>query len=74
MMDEMKELLTNAMHEIRNLRRQNELLGAKVEVMDFFATVLHTTPAHHNQGESLDVAWLLQKKLDELTESSMIRR
>ena len=69
-MDSMKELLTGAMHEIRDLRRRNEILGAKVEVMDFFALVLHTQPAHRSEGASIDVAWQLQRKLDEIAKES----
>ncbi len=65
-MDRLKDLLSNAMHEIRDLRRRNEILNAKVEVMDLFACVLHTTPASRSQGAAPDVAWLLQKKIDEL--------
>lgn len=30
-MDPLEELLTNAMHEIQDLRRRNEILSAKVE-------------------------------------------
>lgn len=65
-MDSMKELLTSAMHEIHNLRRRNEILSAKVEVMELFACVLHTKAASHIQGASPDVAWALQKKINEI--------
>ena len=66
----MKELLANARQEILTLRRENEILRAKVEVMDLFACVLHTTPASRNQGAAPDVAWALQKKIDELGKRS----
>lgn len=62
----MKDLLQSAMHEIAGLRRQNEILQAKVEVMDLFACVLHTTAASRTQGMSVDVAWQLQKAIDEI--------
>jgi hypothetical protein len=62
----MKHLLNNAMYEIRDLRRRNEILSAKVEVMDLFALVLNTSPARQSIGMSEDVAWALQKKIDEL--------
>lgn len=65
-MDPLKELLTSAVHEIQGLRRRNEILNAKVEVMELFACVLHTTPAQHSQSMSPDVAWALQKKIDEI--------
>lgn len=38
----MKHLLNAAADEITILRRQNEILNAKVEVMELFACVLHT--------------------------------
>ena len=63
----MKNLLTKAREEILSLRRTNEVLAAKVEMIDLFACVLHTQPAVHNQGMAEDVAWELQEKIDEIT-------
>lgn len=60
----MKTLLVEAKHEILNLRRENEILRAKVEVMELFACVLQTQPARNSQGGSPDVAWGLQKQID----------
>jgi sulfate adenylyltransferase subunit 1 (EFTu-like GTPase family) len=60
------ELLNDAKHEILSLRRQNEILRAKVEVMDLFACVLHTQPAQREQGMAIDVAWQLDKEIDRL--------
>ena len=62
----MKNLLNDARHEILNLRRENEILRAKVEMIDLFASVLHTQPALRREGRAPDVAWALQKKIDEL--------
>lgn len=62
-----KQLLIDAENEIKSLRRQNEILAAKVEVMDLFAGVLHTSPACRQRGASPDVAWQLRNKIDELT-------
>lgn len=39
----MKELLNDARHEILNLRRENEILRAKQEMIDLFACVLNTS-------------------------------
>ena len=69
-MTELEELLTNAMHEIRDLRRRNEVLGAKVEMIDLFACVLHTQAAANPQGYSPDVAFALQKKIVELQQEA----
>ncbi len=66
-MNPLKELLLNAMHEIRDLRRRNEILAAKVEMIDLFACVLHTQAASRSEGAAPDVAWALQKKIDEIT-------
>ena len=68
-MTDMKILLNEARHEILDLRRANEILRAKVEVMELFACVLHTQPARGSQGMAPDVAWALQKKIDELAEN-----
>jgi sulfate adenylyltransferase subunit 1 (EFTu-like GTPase family) len=62
----MKDLLNDSRHEILALRRENEILRAKVEVMDLFALVLNTTPNYRSQGMAIDVAWRLQKEIDAL--------
>lgn len=62
-----KNLLLEAEAEIRELRRQNEILGAKVEVMNLFATVLHTQPAGYGpMGASECVASKLRREHDRL--------
>lgn len=62
----MRDLLNDAVHEIRDLRRQNEILLAKVETMDLLACFLHTSPATRSQGMAPNVEWALQQKIDEL--------
>lgn len=64
----MKELLVKAREEIIALRRRNEILSAKVEVMDLFACVLHTQAAHRNDGMTIDIAWELGKEIDKIDE------
>ena len=60
----MKHLLQQAKHEIEHLRRENEILGAKVEVVNIFAAaLLGPRPPH---GMSPDVAWALDQKIREL--------
>lgn len=63
----MKELLEEATREILALRRQNEILNAKVEMIDLFACVLFTKPQQQSVGGAPDVAWALQQKINELT-------
>lgn len=60
----MKHLLLEAKHEIETLRRANQILQAKVDVVEVFsAALLGPRPA---QGFSPDVAWSLQKAADAL--------
>jgi hypothetical protein len=61
----MKHLLMEAKDEILSLRRQNEILSAQVGVFEVFAAALGLK--RDNRGESVDVAWSLQKKIDELS-------
>lgn len=60
----MKELLMKAQEEILSLRRENEILRAKVEVINLFETTLHTSPARRDVGAGEDVAWLLRRELE----------
>jgi hypothetical protein len=62
----MKHVLAGAIEEIRSLRRQNEILRAKVEVMDLFALTLNTTPNYRSTGMAPDIAWELQHEIDKL--------
>lgn len=60
-------LMAEAQNEINQLRRRNEILSAKVEVMDAFMCVLHTSPAQRGvMGQSVDVAWQLGEAQSEL--------
>lgn len=59
----MKQLLLSAAHEIRDLRRRNEILQAKQEMIDLFACVLHTQPARKGEGYSEDIACLIDKEI-----------
>jgi hypothetical protein len=62
----MKNLLLNAKQEIEYLRRDNEVLRAKVETMDLFALVLRTEPKFRMQGGSPDVAWELGEHIKKI--------
>ena len=64
----MKHLLNDAKHEIISLRRENEILRAKVEVMDLFACVLHTTAASRSQGMSVDIVYDIEKRIRAIDE------
>lgn len=62
----LRDLIEDAAHEIRSLRRTNEILNAKVEMIDLFACVLHTKAAEHIHGAGIDIAWKLDKEADRL--------
>ena len=62
----MKHLLNNAKHEIVTLRRENEILRAKVEMIELFSLILHTKPAYPSQGMGEDVVWKITKQLEEI--------
>ncbi|MGA2786971.1 MAG: hypothetical protein ABSF60_05540 [Verrucomicrobiota bacterium] len=65
-MNELIQTLKDAQAEIRDLRRRNEILAAKVEVMDSFMCVLHTSPAVRTQGAGIDVVYEMQKHIAKL--------
>ena len=64
----MKELLIEAREEIHGLRRTNEILRAKVEMIDLFTCVLHTKPVVPVESMAEDVTWKLQREIDNLAE------
>lgn len=61
--NDIKDLLLRATEEIESLRRRNEILGAKVEVMEFFGVVLNTSPAYRSVGMGEDIVWKIQQRL-----------
>ena len=64
--DKTHELLMKARDEIISLRQHNEILSAKVEMVNFFSMVLHTQAAvQQGQGHGEDIAWLLSQAIDE---------
>jgi hypothetical protein len=66
----MKDLLNDAKQEILDLRRENEILRAKVETMDTLANIFFASPPSRTVGMKIDVAWELQKKIDAITAES----
>lgn len=64
MTKEQKEIAVDAIREIRSLRRENELLRARVETMELFAVVLNTKPSYREHGASIDVAWKLEQEIE----------
>ena len=65
--DEIKHLINDARHEIRVLRRSNEIMAAKLEMINLFERVLYAEPPkQQSQGASPDIAWMLDRAYDEL--------
>jgi hypothetical protein len=50
-----------AVHEIQNLRRRVEVLGAQVRVLDLVEALLY---GRRGETAGVDIAWLLQKEID----------
>ena len=61
------ELLEEAESEIRQLRRSNEILSAKVGVMESLLDVFHARPPEYlNKGCGPDVTSMLREKITEI--------
>lgn len=56
-------LLKDAKRELLELRRRNEILAAKVEMIDLFACVLHTQAAQRTEGFTLDLVAKIDRVL-----------
>lgn len=69
-----RELLVRAAAEIRELRRRNEILSAKVEMIDLFACVLHTQPARQSVGMAEDVAWAIDREVARIDEAEATQK
>lgn len=63
-MEKEQELLQQAANEIKNLRSQNQLMSARLEMFDSLMAVLHTDVARKQQGMSPDLVWEIEKFLE----------
>lgn len=54
--------MQSAVYEIRQLRKQNEILSAQIHVVNIFASALGFKP--QSQGMSEDIAWKLEKHIE----------
>ncbi len=55
------QLLQEATIEIRSLRRQNELMRARLDMFDSVNAILHTQVATRNEGMSPDLVFQIEK-------------
>lgn len=67
-MKELESLLNNARIEILQLRRTNEILSAQMSIVNVFAAALGLKK--NEMGQTVDIAWLLQRKIDEMSKPS----
>jgi len=71
-MTEEKMLMVTAAAEIRALRRENEILRAKVETMDVFALALQSQPLFNTRGAAPDIAWQLDRYVQQADGSAAL--
>jgi hypothetical protein len=62
-MTELEHTLAAAAQEISSLRRDNEILRAKVEVLDFLELLFFTKPNYPTVGMGEDIVWKLQQAM-----------
>lgn len=59
-----KELLQRAVSEIKSLRREREIMKAKLDMFDAVMSALHGKPAYQSEGAMApDVVWEIEKAL-----------
>lgn len=61
-----RHLLLRAIDEIGHLRAANQILGAKVEVMEIFRDAIRGVSRSGYNACSEDILWRLQQRADEL--------
>lgn len=61
-MEQPVELLKRAASEIRQLRQQNAIMSARLDMFDKMMTVVNSQPpSYPAQGMSEDIAWAIDK-------------
>lgn len=63
---EAENAMLAAIEEINSLRRQNEVLRAKVDTMNLFDAMLFARPAEVTNGAAEDVAWELRRAINNM--------
>lgn len=67
-------LLTMTRNEIAQLRRENEILRAKVETMDLLCSLLGAAPLRQGGAMSPDVVWELDRRITALHVQAVIQQ
>jgi hypothetical protein len=60
-MTEELSLLRSAAYKITDLKRQNEIMSARLEMFDNMMSLLHTMPASRGQGMEPDLVYQIEK-------------
>jgi hypothetical protein len=60
------EAMEYAAHEIRQLRRENEILRAKVSTFELMASLLPRQNVGDNRGCTIDAAWKLDRAVADM--------
>jgi hypothetical protein len=63
-MSQEQELLQRAAAEITSLRRQNEIMSARLSTFDSMMVLFNTEPRYPSQGMSEDVVWQINKFIE----------
>lgn len=66
MASETEMLLQEAAQEITQLRNQNNLMRARLDVFDKMMMVLTAQVQHSNMGMTEDLVWKIEKHLNQL--------
>lgn len=62
-MKEQNELLQRAANEIRQLRSQNQLMAARLDMFDSLMLLFRTEPNFERNGMGEDIVWQIEKTI-----------
>ena len=66
-MTDQERAMRLAIDRLRDARRANDILQARVDTLDLLSAFLFATPPQRgSQGMGEDAAWLLQRELDRM--------
>lgn len=58
------EAMQHAIHELRDLRRSNDIMYARLNMFDNIMSLFHTTPDRKSESMSPDVVWKLEQLIE----------
>jgi hypothetical protein len=68
MSTELEHIIQHAVSDLRSLRHENEILRAKVDVMDLFAAMFFAEAPRRGGMMAPDVVWKLERHLKSMEE------